>query len=336
MVLFLNASTVDRKELMKEKSLPIRLLFIGLPLTMIAGFLLAIPLFPGMNWWILLLMALILAPTDAALGIAVVTSKRVPASIRQTINVESGLNDGFALPPILICFAALSETSTAAGSGFSYWSLFVLKQFIYGPLIGGAVGWLGGWLVERSAKREWMNPTFQSLSAIALAVLAFSLAEMVHGNGFISAYFAGLMLSTQTKSVRDRLHEFGESESQALVLVIFLLFGLILVPLAFPYWDLRAWIYALLSLTMIRMIPVAISLMGTRLSWGTIGFIGWFGPRGIASILYLLLVILELGAKGYEKMISVIVLTVILSVFLHGITANPLTKLYKEQRKPGT
>jgi NhaP-type Na+/H+ or K+/H+ antiporter len=153
---------------------------------------------------------------------------------------------------------------------------------------------------------------------------------MVHGNGFISAYFAGLMLGTQTKSIRERIHEFGESESQALVLVIFLLFGLILVPLSFPYWDLQAWIYALLSLTVIRMIPVAISLAGTKLSRRTVGFIGWFGPRGIASILYLLLVIIELGTKGYERMISVIVLTILLSVFLHGITANPLTRLYKE------
>ena len=329
MVLFLDASTINRKELMKERQLPIRLLFIGLPLTMLAGFLLAVPLFPGMNLWVLLLMALILSPTDAALGVAVVTSKRVPAKIRQTINVESGLNDGIALPLILICFAALSETS-ASGSGFTYWALFILKQFIYGPLIGGAVGWLGGLLVERSARREWMNPTFQSLSAIALAVLAFSFAEMIHGNGFIAAYFAGLMLGTQTRSVRERLHEFGESESQALVLVIFLLFGMILVPLAFPLWDWQSWIYALLSLTVIRMVPVAISLAGTKLPWSTVGFIGWFGPRGIASILYLLLVILELGTAGYERMISVIVLTVFLSVFLHGLTANPLTRLYHE------
>lgn len=328
MVLFLDASTINRKELRKERQLPIRLLFIGLPLTMLVGFLLAIPLYPGINLWVLLLMALILSPTDAALGIAVVTSERVPAKVRQAINVESGLNDGFALPIILICFAALSESSTS-GSGISYWALFILKQFIYGPLIGGAIGWLGGILVERSARKEWMNPTYQSLSAISLAVLAFSFAEMVHGNGFISAYFAGLMLGTKTKSIRERLHNFGESESQALVLVIFLLFGLILVPVAYPYWDWQAWVYAILSLTVIRMVPVAISLLGTKLSWGTIGFIGWFGPRGIASILYLILVILELGSTGYERMISVIVLTVFLSVFLHGLSANPLTKLYR-------
>lgn len=329
MVLFLDASTINLKELVKERKLPIRLLFIGLPLTMIAGFLVAIPMFPGSNLWALLLLALILSPTDAALGLAVVTSKQVPQSVRQTINVESGLNDGIALPPILICLAALSQTGSS-DTGASYWVFFVLKQFIYGPLIGGVIGWTGGLLVDRAAKRDWMNPTFQNLSAIALAIMAFSLAEIVHGNGFISAYFAGLMLGTKTLKVRERIHDFGESESQVLVLVIFLLFGLILVPLAFPYWDLRAWIYAILSLTVIRMVPVALSLLGTRLSWPTIGFIGWFGPRGIASNLYLLMAVLQLGFAGYERIMSVIVLTILLSVFLHGLTAYPLSRLYRE------
>jgi NhaP-type Na+/H+ or K+/H+ antiporter len=296
---------------------------------MLLGALAAIPLFPEMNIVVLVLMALILSPTDAALGQAVVTSKFVPEKIRQTINVESGLNDGIALPPILICIAALS-VHESHGSGFSYWSLFTLKQFIYGPLIGGAIGWIGGKLVENASRRGWMNTTFQRLTSICLAILAFSLAEMVHGNGFIAAYFAGLLLGTTTPEIRERIHEFGEAESQALQLFIFLLFGMILVPLSYPFWDWQTWVYALLSLTVIRMLPVGICLRGTGLSRETVGFIGWFGPRGIASILYLLLVVIELGASGYEKMISVIVLTVLLSIYLHGITANPLSARYKQ------
>jgi sodium/hydrogen antiporter len=328
LVLFIDASTINLRELIRDRKLPLRLLLIGLPLTMLLGALIAFPLFPGMNTWTLVLMALILSPTDAALGQAVVTSRFIPERIRQTINVESGLNDGIALPPILICIAALSLHDTS-GSGFSYWSLFTLKQFIFGPLIGGVVGWLGGYLVDKASQRGWMNTTFQRLASVSLAILAFSLAEMVHGNGFIAAYFAGLLLGTTTPEIRQRIHEFGEAESQALELVIFLLFGMILVPLSYVYWDLKAWIYAILSLTVIRMIPVAISLFGTKLSWGTVGFIGWFGPRGIASILYLLLVTIELGTSGFEKMISVIVLTVLLSIYLHGISANPLSKLYR-------
>lgn len=328
LVLFLDASTINLKKLISERQLPIRLLLIGLPLTMLLGILIAIPLFPDMNIWVVALMALILSPTDAALGLAVVTSKYVPEKIRQTINVESGLNDGFALPPILICIAALS-IHEAYGSGFSYWGLFTLKQFVFGPIIGGLVGWIGGKLVEKATQREWMNTTFQQLISLSLAILAYILAEKVHGNGFIAAYFAGLLLGTTTHTVRERIHEFGEAESQVLQLLIFLLFGMVLIPLSYIHWDWQAWVYAILSLTVIRILPVVLCLAGTGLSRGTKYFIGWFGPRGIASILYLLMVVIELGSAGMEKMISVIVLTVTLSIYLHGISANPLSKLYK-------
>lgn len=330
LVLFIDASTLDLKALMKDRRLPMRLLFIGLPITMVLGVLLALPLFPDIELWPLILMAVVLSPTDAALGLAVVTSELVPLRIRQTINVESGLNDGIAFPPLLICIAVLAGHSTSQ-SGFSYWGIFILKQFVYGPLIGGAVGWIGGYLVELSSKRGWMNHTFQRLASIAIAILAYSLAEMFHGNGFIAAFFAGMLLGTRTEAIRARIHEFGEAESQALILFIFLLLGMILVPYSFPYWDASTVIYAVLSLTIIRMVPVAISLLGTGLSWGTIAFIGWFGPRGIASVLYLLMVLIALGRAGNEQIIAVITLTVLLSILLHGITAVPLSKLYKKQ-----
>jgi len=332
LVLFLDASTLDLKALMKDRRLPIRLLFIGLPITMIMGILIAIPLFPGIELWPLAMMAIILSPTDAALGLAVVTSEIVPLRIRQTINVESGLNDGIAFPPLLICIAVLAGHSTGE-SGFSYWGIFILKQFVYGPLIGGLVGWIGGYLVETSSKRGWMNHMFQRLASIAIAFLAYSLAEAVHGNGFIAAFFAGMLLGTRTESIRARIHEFGEAESQALILFIFLLFGMILVPASFSYWDTPTIMYAILSLTIIRMLPVAISLLGTELSWGTIGFIGWFGPRGIASVLYLLMMVIDLGREGYRQIIAVITLTVLLSIFLHGITAVPFSKFYQKGKQ---
>jgi len=327
LVLFIDASTVNVKKLLKEKKIPLRLLLVGLPITMIFGFLLALPLFPDLNFWIVLMMALILSPTDAALGQAVVTSNIVPEKVRTAINVESGLNDGIALPPILICVAALSMTDSH-GTGFSYWSLFTLKQFIYGPVIGGLVGFIGGKLVEKASNLGWMNATFQRLTSICLAILAYSLAETVHGNGFIAAYFAGLLLGTTNHEIRERIQEFGEAESQALQLFVFLLFGLILVPFAYPLWTWQMWLYAILSLTVIRILPVVISLSGFGLSKGDKFFIGWFGPRGIASILYLLMVVIELRMEGLRTMVAVIVLTVLLSIYLHGISANPLTKLY--------
>jgi len=327
LVLFIDASTINLQALIREKGLPFRLLFIGLPFTMILGLLFAVLLFPAINLWSLALLAFILSPTDAALGQAVVTSPVVPENIKQAINVESGLNDGIALPPILVCMAALSAPATEH-AGAQYWIVFTMKQFLFGPLLGGLVGWLGGLLVDRASKAGWMNSTFQRLTAGSLAVLAFALAEVFHGNGFIAAFFGGLMLGTHSPVVRERIQEFGEAEGQQLQLFVFLLFGLILVPKVAVYWDFRAWLYAILSLTVIRMVPVAISLIGTQHSWPTIAFIGWFGPRGIASILYLIIVFITIGFTGYEQMMAIIVLTVLLSIFLHGITAVPLSRLY--------
>lgn len=332
LVLFIDASTINLKRLILDRQLPTRLLAIGLPLTMAMGAVIAIPLFPEEQRWALILMAFILSPTDAALGQAVVTGQKVPQRIRQTINVESGLNDGIALPPILVCLAVLSGTEGSTPDT-TYWLLFVLKQFVFGPVAGALVGWTGGYLVDRFSKLGWMSHTYQMLASLAIAILAFSLAELVHGNGFIAAYFAGLLLGTRTEAIRERIREFGEAESQIMVLFIFLLFGMILIPVSFPYWDGRALVYAILSLTVIRMVPVALSLRGSGLDQKTIWFIGWFGPRGIASVLYLLMTVLMLGTAGYERVISVITLTVTLSIFLHGLTAVPLSGIFSNARK---
>jgi NhaP-type Na+/H+ or K+/H+ antiporter len=331
LVLFLDASTLDLKSLLKDRQLPLRLLFIGLPITMVLGVIFAVVIFPEIQLWWLILLAVILSPTDAALGLAVVTSKLVPLRIRQTINVESGLNDGLALPPLLICMAVLSGVS-AEESESSYWIMFTVKQFIYGPLIGGLVGWVGGYLIDKVSAHGWMNPTYQRIASVSIALLSFALAEMAGGNGFIAAFFAGMFLGTRTEVIRERIHEFGEATSQALMGFIFLLLGLFVVPLTYPHWNTSTWMYALLSLTVIRMLPVALSLLKTGLSWGTIGFIGWFGPRGIASVLYLFMVLIEFGPKGIEPVVvTVVVQTVLLSVFLHGITAVPFSNFFKKE-----
>jgi NhaP-type Na+/H+ or K+/H+ antiporter len=208
LVLFVDASTINLPTLIREKGLPFRLLFIGLPLTMILGLLFAVLLFPDVDLWTLALLAFILSPTDAALGQAVVTRPVVPENIKQAINVESGLNDGIALPPILVCMAALSTTA-AEHAGAQYWLGFIMKQFLFGPLLGGLVGWLGGMLVDRASKAGLMNSTFQRLTAGSLAVLAFALAETFHGNDFIAAFFGGLMLGTHSPVVRERIQEFA-------------------------------------------------------------------------------------------------------------------------------
>ena len=333
LVLFIDATEIDFSKLKEQKTrIPLRMLAIGLPLTAILGFLSGVWLFDGLDLIVIAMIALILSPTDAALGQAVIKSEKLPNAMKRSISVESGLNDGIALPPILVCMALLSTTTNTA-DGSNHWLKFLVLQLTLGPLVGAAVGWIGGRLVEKAVSMNWMTPVFQRLSAMSLAVLAFAFAEMVHGNGFIAAFVGGLFLGVRTHAIRERIQEFGEAEGQQLALFIFLILGLVVVPIAFPHWDLAAVIYAVLSLTAVRMVPVALSLVGSKTSWREKLFYGWFGPRGIASVLYLLMVVGTLGVTGYEYALSVIVLTVLLSIILHGVSAIPLVNLYVRSSK---
>jgi len=328
LVLFIDATMIDRNVIRGASSkIPGRLLLIGLPLTMLLGTGLGVLMFDSIDLWAIVLMALILSPTDAALGQAVVKSEDVPTRIRQSISVESGLNDGIALPPIFVCMALLGAQ---AGEHEGAWLSFVIKQITLGPIVGLAVGWIGGRLIQSMSERGWMDQTFQRLSAVPLAILAFAFAESVEGNGFIAAFAAGtgLTLSGTSAHLKHQIQEFGETEVTQLILVVFLIFGLAVVPVAVEYWGTRELIYGLASLTVLRMVPVAISLLGAKLDWQTIAFIGWFGPRGIASVLYLLMAIAAIGVAGHEQIMSVIVLTVAISVYAHGISATPLSRLY--------
>ncbi len=328
LVLFVDASMIDRSVIREASSrIPARLLLIGLPLTMLLGTGLGVLMFDSVSLWAIVLMALILSPTDAALGQAVVKSEDVPGRIRQSISVESGLNDGIALPPILICLALLGAE---AGDREGAWLGFVLRQVTLGPIVGLAVGLIGGRLIQVMSDRGWMEETFQRLSALPLAILAFAFAESVEGNGFIAAFAAGLGLTMGATSahVRHRIQEFGETEGTHLILVVFLIFGLAMVPVAAPYWGLTELIYALASLTVLRMVPVAVALTGAKLDWRSIAFIGWFGPRGIASTLYLLMAIAAIGVTGHERVMAVIVLTIAISVYAHGISAVPFSRRY--------
>lgn len=329
LILFVDASQIERAHLVRFEVLPIRLLAIGLPLTMAAGTLVAYPLFSG-GWLLAALLAIMLTPTDAALAQSIFNKKDIDESLRHSITVESGLNDGIALPVLLFVMALLAS-NTATDVDHLHWLLFISKQFVIGIICGIATGRIGGLLTETAARRQWMTASFQRLSAPALALLAYSGAEILGGNGFIAVFLAGLFLQSHHTLVLQRLKEFGEAEGQLLSLTMFFLFGLIFVPDALPHITLNSWIYALLSLTVIRMIPVFISLAGSGLPWRARMFLAWFGPRGIASILYLLLVSEQLGFGSsnpdHAELFATTVLTVLLSIFIHGISARFFTRL---------
>ena len=328
-ILFVDGSLLKLNKLGDAlRGVPGRLLLIGLPVTAILGTLVALLMFPNWGIWSIALLALVLSPTDAALGQAVVKSEKVPEKIRRSISIESGLNDGMVLPPILVCIAALGAGG-AEFAGEGKWIKYIILQLTLGPLIGALVGQIGGRLIDYAASRNWMDPIFQQLASFSLAILSFAFAEMFHGNGFIAAFVAGLSLGVNSPEVRHRIQEFGEAQGQMLSLFIFLILGLTAIPLFSPYWDMMTVVYALLSLTLIRMVPVYLSLLGTGLDTYSKIFIGWFGPRGIASILYLLIIIGELGENAPKEVLSVIVLTVLLSVFAHGISALSMSSRFK-------
>ncbi len=326
LVLFTDAARIDLKRLRRDHNLPVRMLLVGLPLAIAAGTLLATQLFPSLLFWEAALLAALLAPTDAALGQVVVSAKIVPVRIRQAINVESGLNDGIALPAVLL-FAALASAEYAA-SGAGEWIRFGALQLTLGPLIGVIVGFVGARGLDTAAERRWASEPFQGIGILSLAVFTYVTAELIGGNGFIAAFIGGMVFGNTIRHPCTFLFEFMETEGQLLMLITFLVFGAVLLPEGLEFVTPMILLYAVLSLTVIRMIPIAISLIGTRLGLPTQLFLGWFGPRGLASILFVLLILEETDLPHRAELLSITVVTVALSVLLHGVTAAPFAALY--------
>lgn len=328
LVLFSDAASIDLKRLGKDHNLPARMLLVGMPLTIALGIAAALMLFPGWSFWEAALLAAVLAPTDAALGQAVISNKRVPLRIRQAINVESGLNDGIALPFVLI-FASLASASSESADT-TQWLAFGAKQVILGPFAGIAVGYIGAKLVARCFEIGWLAEWAEGIIALALAFAAFALAELVQGNGFIAAFVAGLVFGNALGHRCALLYEFAETEGHFLVLLTFLLFGCAMVPMAVFNLDTSTILYALLSLTVLRMLPVGLALLGTGVRPVTSAFLGWFGPRGLASVLFILLVVEQAETAHRGEIFIVTITTVVFSILLHGVSAGPAAKRYGE------
>ena len=327
LVLFGDAARIDLSALRQELGLPVRLLAIGMPLTILFGGLAAKWMFPELGWLEAAVLGAVLAPTDAALGQAVVSNPAVPTRVRQALNVESGLNDGIVLPVVLV-LAALASMSAEMTRSASDWARFAALQVTLGPLVGVAVAWLGNRLLKWSTAKGWIEPPFERLIGLALALLAFACAEHVGGNGFIAAFVSGMMLGQWTRGRCEWLYDFLEAEGQLLMLLVFLAFG---VSFAAPALETASWstvAYAVLSLTVIRMVPVAVAMVGTGLRFPTVLFIGWFGPRGLASILFGILVLDEADLPHEAQIFELVMLTVLFSVVAHGLSAAPLARRY--------
>ena len=306
----------------KESSLPARLLGIGLPLTIALGGLVALGLFRGdLEFWEAILVAVILSPTDAALGAVVVSSPKLPLRLRQALNVEAGLNDGLAVPFFVVCSALAAD----AALNETRFLTVAFEKIGYGFLVGAAVGLVGGALLRRSAAAGWMIGAFQQIAVGALALLSWWGAEEIGGSGLIAAFVAGLALAVAAREAAAEGLELTEEIGQLLALLVFFGLGTVAIDaLGDATWE--TFVFAALVLTVLRMLPVAIALRGTGLDRATVAYMGWFGPRGLASLLLALILVIDEPELGGEPTILLTVLvTVLISVFAHGATAAPLT-----------
>ena len=327
LVLATDASRINLRQVRKDHDLPLRLLAIGLPLTMVLGAAAAVVIFGRLTLGEAALLGILLAPTDASLGQAVMSNRLVPQRIRQTLNIESGLNDGIAMPFLLLALAVVSAEEVGS---LSYWLTSGIAQIALGILAGALVGALGTYFILWGQKSGWMSNGFQKISAISLALLAYGVAIFIGGNGFIAAFaFGAATGNLRGRHQMKKLNEYVEIEVQLLILLTFMIvFGAVMLPEALRYLDWKIILYAIVSLTLVRMLPVWISMIGANVRPVTVNFLGWFGPRGAASILYLFYVLEVENLPDLPTIYSTVLFTVFLSVILHGLSAAPAARWY--------
>lgn len=333
MLLFSDAARVNLSRLKQDIYLPGRLLAIGLPLSVVLGSLLAAWLFHDFTWALAGFVGAALAPTDAALSAQVINDRRIPMRLRRALNVESGLNDGIVTPIVVFTLAvAAGELGTAQKDGGSTHGGGALLDLAIGIVVGLVVGLGSARLLMFGSRRHWVSPDARLLATLAAALSSFALAVAFDGNGFIAAFVAGIAFRAgldEDVLDADNAVELPELLGEILALVVWFLFGAALVPIAVHNFDVALLAYAVLSLTVVRIVPVALALIGKGLDIRTVGFVGWFGPRGLASVVFALLAVEELGeTELVEQAVAAVALTVLLSVALHGASAGPLGSRY--------
>lgn len=327
LLLFADASTLNFNQVRDDPGLPGRLLLITLPLVILLGALTAFLLFPGEKIGFVFLVASILAPTDAALGLPIFNNPKVPIRIRRALNVESGLNDGIATPLVTFFIALSMEELTHT----SYRLLLpALSQIAIGLGVGVVLGLLGGWLFSLAKNKGWTFLEVMKIGNLSLALLIFFVAGVLGGNSFVAVFVAGIVFGYITRHMFHEATEYTEITGTLLSVFVWTIFGASLVIPLFTNFDPRALAYALLSLTLVRIIPVAIGLIGTHMRTDTVLMMGWFGPRGLASVVFLIMAS-EAAREAQvapDLLIAIVAWTILLSVILHGFSALPLANWY--------
>ncbi len=326
-LLFLDASQINLRRLKKQRSWPLRMLLIGIPLSILIGTGFAYLFFPHWSWAMLALIAAILAPTDAALGQAVVSNESVPINERQSLSVESGLNDGLALPVILF-FASLVAMETGSQVSDISWLMFGFTQIFIGILVGVGIGWMSGRLFLFSEHKETSSSIYEGIGVLALTGISYIMASLLGGNGFISAFVAGLAFGNIVKGHCRFIYQFTESEGQILIWSSFVIIGLGLLPTAIEHLSLPVVGYILVSIFIVRPLAIYLSLLGTKSKTLTRLFMGFFGPRGLATALFALIISKDILGEYGHSIIIVAINAVWISTLIHGIAAAPMAEWY--------
>jgi NhaP-type Na+/H+ or K+/H+ antiporter len=331
LLLFSDAARVNVSQLRRDIAFPARLLGIGLPLSIVLGSLLAAAMFDDLSWALAGFVGATLAPTDAALSAQVINDERIPLRLRRALNVESGLNDGIATPIVVAMLAvAASQLGTSAHGESAAGGALV--DLTLGVVVGVVVGLGSARMIATASRRQWIIPGGRRVATLAAALASFALAVALDSNGFIAAFVAGIAFGAWLpKEVADveEVGELPELLGEVMALAVWFLFGAALVPAALDHASWSTLAYALLSLTVVRMVPVAFALAGAGLDVLTVAFVGWFGPRGLASVVFALLALEELGeTRVVREAIAIVALTVLLSVVAHGVSAGPLGGRY--------
>lgn len=325
LLLFSDAARVNVRELRRDAGVPVRLLFVGLPLSIALGTLAALVLFPSLDVWAAAAIAACVAPTDAALGAQVVEDRNVPSRVRRALGVESGLNDGIATPFVTF-FIAGAVADTVARSSVTLSS--AVGDLAVGTAVGVVGGLGGGWLLAVARRHQWSAPAVRGIVVIALAILMYTAAVELGGNGFIAAFVAGLAFGTVLpRSDQDAALALDAQVGELLSFVVWFMFGAVMVT-ALDGTTWRAAVFVALALTVVRMLPVGVALLGSGFSRVTVAFIGWFGPRGLASVVFGLIAFDSLSGETADVVISTITLTVLVSVVAHGVSARPLSRRF--------
>ena len=320
LILFIDAANADLSILRTNMKIPGRMLIIGMPLVILLGVVAGWYLFPEMAIFELCILATILAATDAALGKGVITNMAVPSRIREGLNAESGLNDGLAVPILFVFIALATGAGSDQDSTLMALSL-VARELGIGAIVGLGLTFIGVLLANWCYRKGWWSDIWKQILVVALALACFATAQSLHGSGYIAAFVGGLLFGRLAGHDTHDLVFAAEGIGELLALTTWVMFGAAVVGQA---WAGMTWpiiIYSLLSLTVIRMLPMVVSLSGTGENLESKLFLAWFGPRGLASIVFIIIVS-SYDLPGYSTMVHTVVCTITLCVLAHGFTAN--------------